>query len=47
MLLSMIWNLIVISISSVMLLYWVRQILRIMPARPATKRTSIIAGSLI
>jgi hypothetical protein len=43
----MIWDMIVITISSALFLFWARQLLRIMPSRPATRRASMIAGSLI
>jgi hypothetical protein len=46
MMLSMIWDMIVITISLPLLLFWVRQIVQIMPSRPATKRASMM-GSLI
>jgi hypothetical protein len=45
--LSMIWDMIVITISTALLLFWVREILRIMPSRRASRRASMIAGSLI
>jgi hypothetical protein len=46
MMLSMVWNMIVITISFPLLLFWVRQVVRIMPSRPAIGRASMM-GSLI
>jgi hypothetical protein len=43
----MLCDMIVITISVPLLLFWVREIVRIMPSRPATKRASMIAGSVI